>query len=154
MTGPLKIDFSQVQEFDLIPEGNYNAIVTAQEVRESQSSEYPYINWTLTINGGEHDNRKLWTMTSLSPKAAFRLKEMLVALGEKKEDLTGDFELDPEKYVGKGVIIQVIHEKYEGTMRERVKNVYLEGSTSVGPKGAAGKAPAAAGSTATKARRL
>ena len=159
----LRVDFSEVQEFDLIPEGVYRACVTEQEVRESNSSEYPYINWTYTIVGSANDNRKVWLMTSLSPKALFRLKAFLIAAGETKESLASDFEMDPDKYVGKEMSIQIKHEKdtrqgREGKLQDRVGDVYAVGMIAEGLKsetqGKNAPAPAPSEKTKSGAKRL
>lgn len=161
MTGMLRIDFSAVVDNDLIPEGVYRASITGAEVKESKSSEFPYVNWTFTFVGGPQDNRKAWLMTSLSPKALFRLKSFLVAAGETKESLADSFELDIDKYMGKEMSIKINHEKdsrpeKEGALQDRIGDVYAVGSIEEGlkpPKGE--KAPAPAGEkTKTGAKRL
>ena len=159
----LRVDFSEVQDFDLIKEGNYRAIITGQEIRESKSSEFPYINWTYTFVGSEYDNRKAWLMTSLSPKALFRLKAFLIAGGETKESLSESFELDPEKYIGMEMTIQIKHEvdsrDPDGKkMQDRIGEVYAAGSIAEGPKDAApepkGKKEPVAAATKSGAKRL
>ena len=80
--GSININFADVENaFETIEEGRYPVVVEKVEVRESKSSDHPYLNWELTITEGEHEGRKLWQITSLSPKAFFRLKDQFMSLG-------------------------------------------------------------------------
>lgn len=133
MTGPMKVDFSDVKDFDLIAAGNYQAVITDVEQRDSRSSEFPYLNWTFTINGSDFNDRKLWGITSLNPKALFSLRDLLVATGVPKEALSsGEYELDPQALIGKEIVLTVEHDTYEGKKRERIKSYGALGSAPIG----------------------
>lgn len=93
----MTINFAEVDgSFDIIPEGLYPVVIEKVEVRESKSSEHNYLNWELTISEGEHEGRKLWHITSLSPKAFFRLKDVFAALGFDVEDENFDLDWDDD----------------------------------------------------------
>lgn len=76
----LVIDFSEIPDND-IPEGEYDAVIGNIEYRQSQSSEFGYLNWEFQIDDGEYRGRKLFMMTSLSPKALWNLKTQFTVLG-------------------------------------------------------------------------
>ena len=117
----IHIDFSNVEDaFEPLPTGAYPVQVTAVEVRDGQSG-FPYLNWTFEVQDGEFTGRKLWGVTSLSPKALWKLKEFLKAVGEDETTLgREDFDLDPDAYIGKTILAGVTQESYEGKIQNRV----------------------------------
>lgn len=136
--GSININFADVESgFDAIPEGVYPAIVEKVEVRESKSSDYNYLNWEWTLTEGEHEGRKMWQITSLSPKALFRLKDQLIALGviEGDEDMEITWDDDVEITPGEGPLLLepdvtgmtanlvVTIEPYKGSDRNRVDEI-------------------------------
>lgn len=125
------MDFSQAKEFEAIPAGAYPMVLEETEVREG-SGEYPYVNWTFKIETGEYAGRKQWLMTSLSPKATWNLKAALRALGEDSPDLDSDeFEMDPDDYLGRRVIGNVIQETYKGNLNNKIDSLSaIEGAVS------------------------
>jgi len=124
----IRVDFSQAKEFEALPAGAYPMVLDETEVREG-SGEYPYINWTFKIVSGEHTGRKQWLMTSLSPKATWNLKAALRALGETSPDLDNDdFEMDPDDYLGREVIGNVIQETYKGNLQNKIDSLAPIGS--------------------------
>lgn len=88
----ITVDFSDVQDFEVLPKGDYPIVVDKVEMRDG--TEYPYLNWQLKVSEGEHKDRLLWIITSFSPKALFRLKDILENLGVFSEEL--DIEVDEE----------------------------------------------------------
>jgi hypothetical protein len=131
---PISVNFSDVEDFELLPAGVYPATVTA--VTESENpgpSGYTYLNWEFTILEGEFEDRKQWTITSLSPKAAFRLKEVLVAFGVSAAEIAEMEEFEPSDYLGTHVHLSVTQENYEGTLRNTVKSLHaVEGASAKG----------------------
>lgn len=126
----IRVNFSDVNNFDPLPAGVYPVVVTGVEVREPRSANkdgetYPYLNWELTIEEGEYEDRKLWTITSLNPKAMWKLQEALVAFGEDKEELGEDFDLYPENYIGAKCNAAVIQEAYNGKMKNTVEDLAI-----------------------------
>lgn len=107
--GSMQINFSEVESgFETMDEGRYPVVVEKVEVRESKSSDNNYLNWELTLTEGEHEGRKQWMITSLSPKALFRLKDIFVDLGvcgpEDEIDLEWDDDVEITPSAGPLVI--------------------------------------------------
>lgn len=97
MTPGMQIDFSKVEDsFEAIPEGLYECIVEDAQVRESKSSDNPYISFEMKILDEEFEDRRIWIGASLSKKALWGLKGILVALGAIEEDDVLDLEWDEE----------------------------------------------------------
>lgn len=134
--GSININFADVEgSFDAMPEGRYPVIIEKVEVRESKSSDNNYFNWELTITEGEFEGRKLWMITSLSPKALFRLKDVYEALGVLEDEMDlqwdDDVEITPQAgplvlhpdVVGLPAIAIVGIEPYDGKDRNRVNDL-------------------------------
>lgn len=124
----VKVDFSDVESFEPVEDGEYPVVIEEAEMRESQSSDYPYINLKLRISEGEHEGRFLWTMCSLHPKALWRTKETFENLGIVDEEL--DIEVDDDtnmvlepELVGLPAIAVATTETYEGKLRNRVETL-------------------------------
>lgn len=99
-TTPRSLDFTKVPSNDPVPDGDYAIVVENVQWRQSKDkidattgelSEY--WNWELVVTDGPFEGRHLWTMTSLSDKAAFRLQQFLVNLRAIEPD---DKNVDPE----------------------------------------------------------
>jgi len=136
----VSINFAEVESssFEPLPEGNYEVVVDRVEIRESKSSEHYYLNWELEVQDGEFENQRLWMITSLSPKAMFRLKDVFVALGVITGD-EEDFELEWDEQVevtpkegplltnpevdGLACIAVVQNEMYNGKEQNRVNEI-------------------------------
>lgn len=88
------VDFSEAESFEAIPDDEYPVVITEAVLRESNSSEYPYINLTGEISEGEYEGRKQWAMLSLHPKALFRTKENFEALGIVDDPIELDVDED------------------------------------------------------------
>lgn len=122
----INLDFSGVEErnFDPLPAGAYPVKVTGAEIRDSKSSAFQYVNWELTVESGNGEGRKLWTITSFNPAALWKLKETLVAFGEKEEKLAGKFDLDPDKYLNARAVALVDVESYtDNSGKAQTRNV-------------------------------
>lgn len=120
----IRVDFSNVESFEPIPAGVYPATVVNQELRQSKDSEYDYINWELEISSGPFENRKLWTITSLSPKAVWKLQETLLAFGiSDQEAKSPEFEFEPGEFLGSECQAAVIQESYNGRIQNRVEKL-------------------------------
>lgn len=156
----IKINFSEVEGgFEPLPEGSYEVIIERVEVRESNSSDNDYLNWEFKVTEDDFEERRLWMITSLSPKALFRLKDNFLALGvlEEDEDMELEWEddiditpkegprlIEPE-LEGLACTVTVGNEVYEG--RERNKVVDLQAADAPKPRAGAKKAGS---KTATK----
>lgn len=159
----IKINFADVQgSFEPLPEGAYECVVEVVEVRESQSSDNDYLNWELKVlsdmsGDTEHENRKLWMITSLGEKALWKLKDTLVTLEVINEDDELDIEweegvditpkegprvITPE-LEGLPCVAIVRNEVYEGRERNRVNELVASGTpvSKTGVKGTGAKQP-------------
>jgi len=103
-----KVNFSGVEVRDFsepVPVGWYHMKVTDGEVRESgPNAKNPgaeYINWEMTIQEGEYENRKGWVNASLLPHALFTLKGLLGACGI---DVSGDLDFEIHDVVGRDLL--------------------------------------------------
>jgi len=140
---PFKIDMSDVGEgFEPIPADVYPVVCSSlRQSEEDGPSGYPYIIVELTVAEGEFENRKLWTNLSMSPKAAFKVKEFLLAVGLSEEELAvEEFEFDPDEYEGATIEVAVKQESYEGVVRNKVTNfIAAEGDAAPAAKKPAAK---------------
>lgn len=133
-----KVNFSDVKTFDAIVAGMYRCRVDDAEVRDSKEGEYPYINWTVSIVDGDNKGRKLWLMTSLSPKAAWKLQETLIAFGAHPDSVKGEFEIDPDDYLGAEFMAEVVVEHYGGSDRNKIDSAQpIAGGAATGGRTAA-----------------
>jgi len=88
------VDFSDVQDFEPF-EGEHPVLIEKVEYVEAQSEDkYDYLSWELTVSDGEFKGRKGWLNTSFSPKALFKLKEVLENLGLYDDELDIDYDED------------------------------------------------------------
>jgi hypothetical protein len=115
----LKLDFSDVKVIEVLPVGAYPVVVTNAEVQEGK--EYPYIAWEFTIEEGPAEGRKLWNNTSTSPKALWKLKETLLALGGDPAKLAAEVVFDPAEYVGARAVAIVNQEQRKDS--DEMRNV-------------------------------
>ncbi len=153
--GSMKIDFSEVEGgFEPLPEGEYEAIIERIEVRESKSSDNDYLNWEFKITDDEYEDRRMWGIRSLSPKALGFLKDWLVSLEVIEEDDELDLEwgddvditptegpllTNPELH-GMACTIVVTNEVYEGRERNRVDTIHAADGGAPAKKAPAKKA--------------
>ncbi len=119
----VRVNFSDVKDFTPIPAKVYKVRVVEFQESQSESSEYPYYKTTLEVAEGEFEGRKLFTNLSLSPKAAWKLKEALIAFGESDESLKGDFDLDIFAYQGVECKAAVTQEPYQGNLQNKIASL-------------------------------
>lgn len=127
----LDLNFNDIPSFEPLPKGKYSVVVRSVELRPSQSSDNPYLNFQLEVTEGEYAGRVLFLMSSTSPKSLWRLLEHLKALGvelpdnrlllETEEDT--NFLINPQM-VGLPAIANVIQEVYEGRLQNKVDQLF------------------------------
>lgn len=171
--GKAKINFADVEDsFETLPEGQYEVEVERVEVRESKSSEHNYLNWMLNIiEDGDYFERKLWMITSLSPRALFKLRDVFLGFGviedeEEEIDLDWDDDVDvtPEEgplvtepdLEGLTGIAVVENEMYKGREQNRVNDILNMEEVEAKPakKSPAKKGAAKKGGGAARRRKL
>lgn len=149
----MSIDFSEVEDsFEALPEGEYECVVEDAQVRESKSSDNPYINFEMKVLDEEFEDRRIWIGASLSPKALFGLKSVLVALGAISEDDEIDLEWDEEidmtpkegpqvtnpEVIGLPCTVATVNSVYESRERQDAwKSTVLPSGGAAKPKGKA-----------------
>ena len=104
--------FGDVPDYDIIPAGNYRAVVYKGEVRTAgEDAKHPksqYIAWEFNILTEGYEKRKQWTNTSLVPEARGLLKRFLKGVGYTDEELnTQGFTLDIDEIVGRECMLSV-----------------------------------------------
>lgn len=162
----IKINFAEVESsFEPLPEGQYDVTIDRVEVRESNSSDHNYLNWQFVVQDDDYEGRNLWMITSLSPRALFRLKEVLVALGaiEDDEEIELEWEDDVDVSPREGPLVinpdltgtacvAVVHnEMYDGRERNRVDQV-IAAETKPKPRSRSSNGAKKAGGSKPKSR--
>ena len=114
------IDFSDVQDFDVLEEGEYPVVIEKAEFRAArEEGKFPYINLEMAITEEKYKGRKLWMILSFSPKALWRMKDVFENLGIYNDAMEVDYDedtnlvIDPE-LVGLPAIAVVSHREWEG----------------------------------------
>lgn len=153
------VDFSDVQEFEPMGKGEYLVVVDKVEYREAQTEDkYDYLNWELSVSDGEFKGRKLWFITSLSPKALFRMKDIFENLGLPSDEVEIDYDEDTNMVVepelaGIPAIAVVSMRTYEGRPQDNVDTLLSPDASPRGkkaPGASARKTPARKTSAAKK----
>ena len=126
----IRVNFSDVKSFETLSPGVYPAILRTAEFTQKDESKAPNVKWTFEITGGEHDRHQVSSWTSTAESSAWRLKDMLIGLGESADALTADFDLDPKKYENTLVDVELDTEPYKGKTVNRVVAVYPRKSDS------------------------
>lgn len=143
--GEMRVNFAEIEvgSFEPVPEGRYNCVVEDVTVRESKSSDYDYLNWELRIVDEEYEDKRLWMISSLSPKAGFKLKELFMELelidGEEEDfplEWDDDVDITPKEgpqvtapdVIGLEVVAVVENEMYKGKEQNRVEQLLPGGS--------------------------
>ena len=136
------INFSDVEDFEALPEDEYAVEIDKVEVRSNKAGDGEYLNWELVVLDGDYENRRLWMITSLKPTALFRLKRVF----EELDVLDGDeidLEYDDDEQVtsssgprllypeleGLECVAKVTNEMYDGRERNRVEDLFTERHT-------------------------
>lgn len=135
----LRIDFSQVEDSTNVAPGRH--IARVKEVTQGEGQSYPYLRWNLQIVEGRSKGLHISYFTSLSPRALFKLRELLVALGVNVPKSA--VSIDPNKLVGRTLGIEVEIENKAGEEYPEVKKVFstkkMEGVPAVSPAGPAAR---------------
>jgi hypothetical protein len=112
----LDIDNTESTQFELIPPGEYKAIMTESEVKQTNAGTGTYLKATWLIVDGEHEGRKIWemyTLTNPNAKATVigrgQLKSIALAMGK-----TSGMVNDSEEMHDKPVLIKVKTEPGQG----------------------------------------
>jgi len=131
------VNFSDVEDFEALPEGEYGVEIDKVEVRMNKAGDGKYLNWEFVVIDGDYENRRLWLITSLKPNALFRLKavfEQLDVLEGDEMELEYDDDQEPSQSAGPRLIypdvegmeasVIVKNELYDGKERNKVDTVF------------------------------
>lgn len=124
----INLNFAEIPSNEIVPEGVYPVIVDEVKAKDSKSGPYPYLNIKLKVTEGEHAGRVLFMMRSLSPKALWKFRSTLEALGVYQEQLNVQIDeatgtvFSPDM-VGKTCAATVIHETWNEQTRAKVDEV-------------------------------
>jgi hypothetical protein len=128
------VNFSDVEDFDALPEDQYGIEIDKVEVRRNKANDGDYLNWELVVIDGDYENRRLWMITSLKPTALFRLKQVFEELDVLDgEEMELEYDDDQEVTSSSGprllypdvegleATATVTTEMYDGKERNRVQ---------------------------------
>lgn len=133
--------------FEAIPAGTYDALVYEAghvEVKEGSTGSLPAgtpgIKVQFKIDGGEYDNRRVFSNYWIAPKGHDKkqvmdniLASFLVALGFDEDDVTsGKLDIEYEDLVGRECRISVGTQTYNDTVSNNVKGVRARSEATAG----------------------
>jgi len=119
MSPSIRVDFSQ-PAFEPLPESAYHVAITGCKSGVGRESGKPYLNWEFTVQDGDYTGRKLWLITSLAPKANFRLKQLLESVGASIP--SAEIDVDPSEYIGRELTLTVIHQVYSSPEGDKIQD--------------------------------
>lgn len=124
---PIRVDFTNTKSksFEALPTSVYPMVIAGFQIKESKSSEHPYIEWEFIVEGGDYNGRKIWYRSSLHPNVDWRLREDLKAFGVAEDKLAGQFEFDPADFVGTKLNVTVSQVTYNERLTNDVDAIEL-----------------------------
>jgi hypothetical protein len=102
----------------LIPPGEYLIGVTAAEEKTSKNG-HPQVALDLEILEGELKGRGVKDWVTVTERAMWRVKQVLVAIGYPNAD-SGEVDLQAPKMIGGKAVITIKHELYNDKVRLRI----------------------------------
>ena len=123
--GSITVSFADVPDRSPIKPGKYECVIQQVEVKQSEQGEHPYLNWTLEISEGEHEGRKLYMITSLSPKALWNLQNVLQSFGLEGDEVELEIDEDTNMLIspdltGESAVATVAAQMYQGKPSSKV----------------------------------
>jgi hypothetical protein len=113
------IDFSQTEEFVLVPEGDY--IAKVDDIEQNQGDAGPYWAWKFKIRDTDqkYNGQTIFTNTSLAPQALRFLRQELEALGVDIGKSVRSIDIDD--LLGRECVLTIDHDSsYDGRPRPKV----------------------------------
>lgn len=138
---------SDAKGFDAIPAGQYDAIVyeaTETAVKEDSTGSLPGgtpgVKLQFKIDGGDYDNRRLFTNLWMAPDGHDKKAVMdnifaaaLVAMGFDEDEVTsGKLKVDYEDFNGREVRLSVGTKTYNGEVQNEVKAIRKRSASTAG----------------------
>jgi len=118
------IDWEKVAQEQVVPEGRYPARIDKVEERASKEGGKPYLSIEFTFTEEPLTGRKVWSVFMLEPRALWKLRNLLVALGFSVQ---GVADFNPEDLISQEVGVVVTHEEYQGQLRARANSFFSLG---------------------------
>lgn len=115
------VDLTDAQSSFQITPGTYPAKVIGVEKGLSKTSGNPMFTFTFVIMSGEFAGREFKNFCSLSPAAAFKLAEVVTALGLGVIGSTSSFTRN--QAINKAVMLKIEDDTYQGEDRSTIKKV-------------------------------
>lgn len=116
MARRIKVDMTGVESFNKASEGQHVVRIISIDEKESQGGN-DMLQACFEVAKGADKGSRVYENYPLTDTALWKLKGLLQAIGMKAE---GKISLDLDKLIGKMLIIEVIHEEYNGQTRARV----------------------------------
>lgn len=142
--GRVKIDFSDIQDFDILDEGEYPVVVTKAEFKPArEEGKFPYINLELDLTEEPNKGRKLWMILSFSPKALWRMRDVFENLGIYDDAMEVDYDeesmlVTQPSLAGLPAVAVVTHREWEGKKQTQV-DALISSDNQPGKKAPAGR---------------
>lgn len=109
----MKLDFSEVRENAIVPEGEAElSIFGAKESRSANGTNMLVIDMKNEEGAFIRDN------VCLEGAGAFRAQQLFKALGLSEDDVAG---MEAADFIGLSVTADVVAEEYNGELRTKVK---------------------------------
>jgi hypothetical protein len=122
--GTIRIDFTQEESGGggrvRVPEGDYKARVFAVKPDTSKEGN-PMLVWTFEGVSGKLKGKKLTDYTSLTPKALWKVRSILEALGVEAPSKSV-FELPTKKVLNKELGITLEDDEYNGKISSKIQD--------------------------------
>ncbi len=106
----IQVDFTDVEVRKVPPAGVYNFKIDSVDVNEGQG--YPYLSVRFSVLDGEYQGSVGFNNFSMNPRALWRLRELLQAVGEDVPSSVYEFEVD--ELIDAELTCEVENETYEG----------------------------------------
>jgi len=118
----VKVDLSQVETKQVLPEGDYKVSIREVSQETGESSGKSYLKWVLEVESGTHKGATLYYNTTLQPQALFSLKNILLALGVSIPKSIMSLDLDSLE--GLEMMVGVGQEIYDGKKKNEIIDTY------------------------------
>jgi hypothetical protein len=126
MSRKIKVDMTGVDCFEKASEGEHVVKIASAEEGVSQGGN-DTLNVSFEVIKGADKGCRVMCNYPLVENALWKLKGMLQAIGMKAD---GKMAIDLDKLVGKQLIIEVVHEEYNGSVRAKVDSCKKLGAES------------------------
>ncbi|MGH9388836.1 MAG: DUF669 domain-containing protein [Vicinamibacteria bacterium] len=115
---------------NLVPEGEYVVtVLKAEKVKAKSEDGYPYIKLQLMVAQGQYEGETVTDQLSESPKAKWRLAQLVKACGLAKKGETGERPFTVASLLNSVLNIKVKHEEYKGMDRARPTRYWMHETT-------------------------